>query len=140
MRHIQRQGILPGMQEQVHPWRVERGQFRPGDGLCAGTDVRDSDRGGTGNPAGCKDQPEQPYAGYGTCAEKEGRAADTGRQRKAKAANVPFGASVWNGEVVPGRTLFAVQGKGESRSGAGAEFPCLQHDESHQHGGNQGPD
>ena len=113
------------MQEQVHPWGVERGQFRPGDGLCAGTDVRDSDRGGTGNPAGCKDQPEQPYAGYETCAEKEGRAADTGRQRKAKAANVPFGASVWNGEVVPGRTLFAVQGKGESRSGAGAEFPCL---------------
>ena len=125
MCRIQRQGILPGMQEQVHPWGVERGQFRPGDGLCAGTDVRDSDRGGTGNPAGCKDQPEQPYAGYGTCAEKEGRAADTGRQRKAKAANVPFGASVWNGEVVPGRTLFAVQGKGESRSGAGAEFPCL---------------
>lgn len=62
--------------------------------------------------------------------KKEGRAADTGRQRKAKAANVSFGASVWNGEVVPRRPLFAVQGKGESRSGAGAEFPCLQHDES----------
>lgn len=59
---------------------------------------------------------------------------------KAKAANVPFGASVRNGEVVPGGALPALQGKGESRSGAGPEFPCLQHDVSHQHGGNQGPD
>ena len=104
---------------------MERGQLRAGDGPCASTDVWGADGAGTEDPAGGKDQPQQPHAGYGACAENEGRAADTGRQRKAKAANVPFGASVWNGEVVPGRTLFAVQGKGESRSGAGAEFPCL---------------
>ena len=111
-----------------------------GNRLCAGTDVRGCDRAGTGAPAGCQNQPEQSYAGYGTCAEKEGGAADTGRQRKAKAANVPFGASVWNGEVVPRRTLFAAQGKGESRSGAGDEFSCLQHDESDESGGGKGSD
>lgn len=130
MPHLQRQGILLGVQEQVNQCRVERGQLWSGNGLCAGTDVRGCDRAGTGDPAGCQNQPEQSYAGYGTCAKKEGRAADTGRQRKAKAASVSFGASIWNGEVVPRRPLFAVQGKGESRSGAGAEFPCLQHDES----------
>ena len=42
--------------------------------------------------------------------------------------------------MVPGCTLFAVQGEGESLSGAGVEFLCLQYDESDQFSGSESSD
>ena len=50
---------------------MERGQLRPGDGLCTGWDVWGADGAGTEDIAGVKDQPQQPHAGYEACAEKE---------------------------------------------------------------------
>ena len=67
-------------------------------------------------------------------------ALNTGRQGEDKAENVSVGTSVRDGEVVSRGALLAVQRENESRSGAGAELPCLQPDKSDQHGGSAGSD